>query len=85
VEGTAPHYQVQLDRDASGDRVTVLVEVSESNFFDQMKQQKKLEETIVRRLASELGVSVDVKLVDRKTLERFDGKARRLVDRRRSE
>jgi phenylacetate-CoA ligase len=85
VEGTAPHYQVQLDRDASGDRVTVLVEVSESTFFDQMKQQKRLEDTIVRRLASELGVSVDVKLVDRKTLERFDGKARRVVDRRRVE
>jgi phenylacetate-CoA ligase len=85
VEGTAPHYQVQLDRDASGDRVTVLVEVSESTFFDQVKQQRKLEETIVRRLAAELGVTVDVKLVDRKTLERFDGKARRVVDRRRVE
>jgi phenylacetate-CoA ligase len=85
VEGTAPHYQVQLDRDAGVDRVTVLVEVSEANFFDQMKQQKKLEETIVRRLASELGVSVDVKLVDRKGLERSDGKARRVVDRRRVE
>lgn len=85
IERTAPHYQVQLDRDASGDRVTVLVEVSESTFFDQVKQQRKLEETIVRRLATELGVTVDVKLVDRKTLERFDGKARRVVDRRRAE
>jgi phenylacetate-CoA ligase len=85
IEGTAPHYQVQLDRDAGGDRVTVLVEVSESTFFDQMKQQRKLEETIVRRLAAALGVTVDVKLVDRKTLERFDGKARRVVDRRRVE
>jgi phenylacetate-CoA ligase len=85
VEGTAPHYQVQLDRDAGGERVTVLVEVSESNFFDEMKRQRKLEETIVRRLAEELGVSVEVKLVDRKSLERFDGKARRVVDRRRAE
>jgi phenylacetate-CoA ligase len=85
VDGTAPHYQVQLDRDATGDRVTVLVEVSESTFFDQVKQQRKLEETIVRRLASELGVAVEVKLVDRKTLERSDGKARRVVDRRRVE
>ena len=84
VEGIAPHYQVQLDRDAGVERVTVLVEVSESTFFDQMKQQRRLEETIVRRLAEELGVSVDVKLVDRKTLERFDGKARRVVDRRRA-
>jgi phenylacetate-CoA ligase len=85
IDGTAPHYQVQLDRDAGVERVTVLVEVSESTFFDQVKQQRKLEETIVRRLASELGVAVEVKLVDRKTLERSDGKARRVVDRRRVE
>jgi phenylacetate-CoA ligase len=56
--------------------------VSESIFFDDMKRQRRLEETIVRRLATELGVAVDVKLVGRKTLERSDGKARRVVDRR---
>ncbi len=83
IEGTEPHYQVQLDREAGVDRVTVLVEVSEAIFFDEMKRQSVLKETIVKRLATELGVSVDVKLVGRKTLERSDGKARRVVDRRR--
>jgi len=82
VEGIEPHYQVQVDRDAGADRVTMLVEVSESIFFDDMKRQRKLEETIVRRLATELGVTVAVKLVGKKTLERSDGKARRVVDRR---
>ncbi len=85
VEGTEPHYQVQVDREAGVDVVTVLVEVSESIFFDEMKRQRKLEETIVRRLASELGVTVGVKLVGKKTLERSDGKARRVVDRRKLE
>jgi phenylacetate-CoA ligase len=82
IEGTAPHYQVQLDRVSGVDRVTVCVEVSESIFFDEMKRQKQLEDTIVRRLAAELGVAVDVKLVGGKTLERSEGKARRVVDRR---
>jgi phenylacetate-CoA ligase len=82
VEGVEPHYQVQIDREAGVDRVTVCVEVSESIFFDEMKRQKKLEETIVKRLASELGVAVEVKLVGSKTLERSDGKTRRVVDRR---
>jgi phenylacetate-CoA ligase len=82
VEGVEPHYQVRIDRDAGVDRVTVLVEVSESIFFDDMKRQRRLEETIVRRLGTELGVAVDVKLVGRKSLERSDGKARRVVDRR---
>jgi phenylacetate-CoA ligase len=82
VEGVEPHYQVQVDRQAGQDEVTVLVEVSEGIFFDQMKAQRKLEETIVKRLATELGVTVDVKLVGKKTLERSAGKARRVVDAR---
>jgi phenylacetate-CoA ligase len=82
IEGTAPHYQVQVDRQAGTDLVTVLVEVSESMFFDEMKRQTELRDTIVRRLATELGVTVDVKLVGKKGLERSDGKARRVVDRR---
>ncbi len=82
VEGVEPHYQVQVAREAGQDKVTVLVEVSEQIFFDEMKRQRKLEETIVKRLATELGVTVDVKLVGKKTLERSAGKARRVVDAR---
>ncbi len=85
VEGTEPHYQIQLDREAGQEKVTVLVEVSESTFFDEMKKQAVVKETIVKRLAAEVGVTVDVKLVGRKVLERFDGKARRVVDRRKVE
>jgi phenylacetate-CoA ligase len=84
VEGTAPHYQVQLDREAGVDRVTVQVEVSGASSFDQARQ-RKLEEAVGRRLAEELGITVDVKLVEPKTLARSDGKARRVVDRRRAE
>ncbi len=82
IEGAEPHYQVQVDREAGTDVVTVLVEVSEGIFFDEMKRQRLLSETIVKRLAAELGVTVAVKLVGRKTLERSDGRARRVVDRR---
>jgi phenylacetate-CoA ligase len=85
IEGTEPHYQVQVDREAGADVVTVLVEVSESIFFDEMKRQSVLRETIVRRLATELGVTVEVKLVGKKALARSDGKARRVVDRRKLE
>jgi phenylacetate-CoA ligase len=83
IEGTEPHYQILVDRKGAMDEVTVLVEVSESIFFDEMKRQNDLRETIRKRLASELDVSVDVKLVEKRTLERFEGKATRVVDRRR--
>jgi phenylacetate-CoA ligase len=47
-----------------------------------MKRQNVLMETIRKRLASELGISVEVKLVEKKTLERFEGKAKRVIDNR---
>ena len=82
IEGAEPHYQIQVDRVAGVDEVTVLVEVSESMFFDEMKRQHVLKETIQRRLAAALGVAVEVKLVGGKTLERSEGKARKVIDRR---
>jgi phenylacetate-CoA ligase len=82
IEGVAPHYQIVIDRKGALDETTVNVEVSESIFFDEMKKQAELKETIRKRLASELGISVDVKLVEKKTLERFEGKAKRVIDNR---
>ena len=82
IEGTEPHYQIIIDRKKHSDRVTVLVEVVESIFFDEMKKQRKMVDHIKARLASELGISVDVKLVEEKTLERSEGKSKRVVDNR---
>jgi phenylacetate-CoA ligase len=83
MDGTEPHYQIIIERDGALDMVTVLVEVSESIFFDQMKKQREFVEAIKRKLASELNVSVKVKLVERMSLERFEGKAHRVIDKRR--
>jgi phenylacetate-CoA ligase len=82
IEGIEPHYQIVVDRENHSDRVTVLVEVVEGIFFDVMKKQRQFIEHIKARLASELGISVDVKLVEEKTLERSEGKSKRVVDNR---
>ncbi len=82
IEGTEPHYQIIVDRKGAVDELTVLVEVSASVFFDQMKKQKELIDLAKERLTSELGIPVEVKLVEKKTLERFAGKARRILDKR---
>jgi len=66
IEGTEPHYQIIVERDGRLDKVTVLVEVVESIFFDQMKKR----------------IGVEVKLVEEKSLERFEGKAKRVIDKR---
>jgi phenylacetate-CoA ligase len=82
IEGTEPHYQIILDRKTAVDELTVLVEVSESIFFDQVRKQKDFIERIKARLASEIGISVEVKPVEKQTLERSGGKAKRVVDNR---
>ena len=82
IEGTEPHYQIVVERKGALDHITVKVEVSESIFFDEMKKQNELVELIKKRLASELGIGVDVKLVEQKGLERSEGKAKRVIDLR---
>ncbi|MFH0783956.1 MAG: phenylacetate--CoA ligase [Pseudomonadota bacterium] len=82
IEGTEPHYRLIVERENNEDKLTVMVEVVESIFFDEMKKQRALVETIKKRLASELGVGVEIKLVEERSLERFNGKAARVIDKR---
>ncbi|MCF6187459.1 MAG: phenylacetate--CoA ligase [Desulfobulbaceae bacterium] len=82
IKGTEPHYQIIVERENHSDKVTVLVEVTESIFFDQMKKQRQMVDHIKARLASELGIGVQVKLVEDKTLERSEGKTKRVIDKR---
>jgi len=82
IEGTEPHYQIEIDRKGGLDEATVLVEVGETIFFDQMRHQRDMIEKIRKRLAQELGITVDVRLVEKKTITRSEGKAIRVVDKR---
>ncbi len=81
-KGIEPHYQIIVERENHTDKLTILVEVVESLFSDEMKKQRMIIDNIKARLASELGLSVDVKLVEEKTLERSQGKAKRVIDKR---
>ncbi len=82
IEGTQPHYQIIVERENHSDKATVLVEVNESIFFDEMKKQRQMVDHIKARLSSELGIGVAVKLVEEKTLERSLGKSQRVIDKR---
>ncbi len=82
IEGTEPHYQIIVEREGRLDKTTVLVEVVNAIFSDQMKEQREFVNQIQKRLQVELGIGVEVKLVEEKTLERSEGKARRVIDKR---
>jgi phenylacetate-CoA ligase len=82
IDGTEPHYQIIIERDGALDKTTVLVEATEEMFFDEMKMQKALIDKINKAFVSELGIGLNVKLVEKKTIERSEGKAKRVIDKR---
>lgn len=82
IEGREPAFQVLVERKESGDALTVLVEVSESMFFDQVRKQRDFIEGLKARLVAEVGIPVEVKPVEKNTLERSEEKVKRVIDRR---
>ncbi|MCX7982975.1 MAG: phenylacetate--CoA ligase [Syntrophales bacterium] len=85
VKELEPHYQIIVDREGNLDTLEIQVEVSES-FFDQADEVKvlqSLERRIQRDIKDYLGVTAKVKLVEPRTLQRSEGKARRVIDKRR--
>jgi len=82
VEGTTPHYQIELTRPEALDEVTVSVEMSPAIFSDSMTDMLELKKRIHHAIQSVTGLSMDINLVSPQTLERFDGKAKRVTDRR---
>lgn len=79
----APHYQLVVDREDNLDVLTVKVEVGERSFSDQVKELQQLEQRITKNIKELLSVSVRVKLVEPKAIQRSEGKAVRVVDNRR--
>ncbi|MBN1613282.1 MAG: phenylacetate--CoA ligase [Deltaproteobacteria bacterium] len=84
IEDVEPHYRLIVDREGPLDTLEVQVEVSGSVFSDSgaVKVLQNIERRIVRDMRDYLGISVRVKLVEPKTLGRFEDKASRVLDKR---
>ena len=79
---TEPHYLLLVERDGNLDTLNLMVEVQEQFFSDEIKKLEALRKKITGNLQSTLGISVNVKLVEPKTIERTAGKAKRVIDNR---
>ena len=79
---TAPHYLLIVDRVDNLDSLEIWVEMTQSMFSDQVKRIEDLEKKIKREIESTLGISAKIKLVEPKTIERSEGKAKRVIDKR---
>ncbi len=85
IDGCQPHYQIVVDRKGTMDVMEVEIEVTEKIFFDEMKKQRQFLENVGKKITSTLGVSATVRLVEPGHIPRHEGKAVRVVDRRRGE
>jgi len=83
IEGTHPHYQIIVDRKAHQlDEVEVLVEVEEKIFSDEVKKLNAFSQKIKKEIEAVLSIGVKVTLVEPKTIQRSEGKAKRIIDKR---
>ncbi len=83
IEGCEPHYQLVVSREGAMDILEVCIEVTENIFFDEMKMQRAFLEKVQKRIESILGVGVTVRLVEPNSIPRHEGKAVRVIDKRR--
>jgi len=82
VEGTLPHYLIILTREKGLDQMEVQVEVTPDVFSDKIGALENLQARLVHALDQILGIRVHVRLVEPHSIQRSEGKAKRLVDRR---
>lgn len=82
VQGASPHYMIFVRKKGALDAIEIKVEVTEDIFFDEMKKQRKLVEDLTTQFQKILLLKPKVTLVTAQTLERFEGKAKRVVDER---
>lgn len=82
VEGVEPRYQIMLDRVEGVDTLEVKVEVNERFFSDEIKILQNISSKIERKIREIIGVTAKVKLVAPESLQPKEGKALKVIDRR---
>ena len=79
---TKPHYLLVVDRENNLDILEIQVEIEEQFFSDEIKELEGLRQRIKANIASTLGISATIRLVEPGTIERNMGKAQRVIDKR---
>jgi phenylacetate-CoA ligase len=82
VEGTLPHYQIIVDRQKDLDTLEVQVEVTTDVFSDTVSAMEQMQKRIAHSIEGLTGLHPAVKLVAPRTLQRSEGKAKRVIDKR---
>ena len=79
---TAPHYMLIVDRKDNLDILEIQVEITPELFSDEVKKLEDIERKIKKEVESTLGISAKIKLVEPRSIQRSEGKAKRVIDKR---
>ncbi|HEY5962052.1 MAG TPA: phenylacetate--CoA ligase [Polyangiaceae bacterium] len=77
-----PHYLLVVEREHNLDKLSLLVEVGEGVFSDMVGHLESYTHRVRQALESALGRGIEVRLVEPRTIERSEGKAKRVLDKR---
>lgn len=82
VEGTLPYYNIILDSENGMDNIEVNVEITEAIFSDKVRSLEVFQHNLIDAVEDVLGLRVKVKLVAPGSIQRSEGKAKRVIDHR---
>ena len=79
---TSPYYMLVVDRVNNTDTLEIQVEMTEETFSDSVKRVQEIANIIKAEMLSYLGLSATIKMVEPKSIPRSEGKAKRIIDKR---
>lgn len=82
IDHIGPHYQLEVRRENFSDTLTVIVELIDGGLLERYQELEALRGEIRHKLRTVLGIDAKINLVSPKTIERFQGKAKRVIDLR---
>ena len=82
IEGISPHYELILTRKNYTDYLEVRIEIIDETLLEKLENLEKLQREASDKLKTVLGIQAKVTLVAPKTIQRYEGKARRIIDKR---
>lgn len=82
MENISPHYQLIVRREGFADTLEIQVELSDTSLLESFGKIQELQKRITHNMHTVLGIQCKVSIVEPNTIERFVGKAKRVVDLR---
>lgn len=82
IEGISPHYELILTRKNYTDYLEVRIEINDEKLLENFSDLERLQKQSADKLKTVLGIQANVTLVAPKSIQRYEGKAKRIIDKR---